>query len=287
MNELRVNEENIKNKIFTIRGKQVMLDSDLAQLYEVSTKRLNEQVKRNIERFPEDFMFKLTKIEWDNLKSQIATSNWGGRRKLPNVFTEQGISALSGVLHSKTAVKVNIAIMRAFVGMRKFFMDNASLFQRLDRLEIKQLETENKVERIINALENNKIKYDEGIFFEGQIFDAYEFVSKIIKDAKKSIILIDNYIDESVLTLFSKNQNIDIKIYTKNFTKQLQLDLKKYNSQYKPIEIFRFDKSHDRFMIIDNIDVYHFGASLKDLGKSWFAFSKFNIEAIEILEKLR
>jgi hypothetical protein len=285
-NTLILNEQQIQNRIFTIRGKQVMLDSDLAELYEVSTSRLNEQVKRNIERFPDDFMFKLTQQEWNNLKSQFATSSWGGRRKLPNVFTEQGISTLSGVLHSSTAIRVNIAIMRAFVSMRKFLMENASLFQRLNRLEMKQLETDDKVEKIITALETNTLHPKQGIFYDGQIFDAYKFVSDLIKSAKKSIVLIDNYVDDSVLTLFSKNQKIKVIIYTKNFNKQLRLDLKKYNSQYRPIEIRQFDKSHDRFLIIDDRDVYHFGASLKDLGKKWFGFSRFDMEAIEVLGRV-
>ena len=288
MDKLVISEQQIQKKIFTVRGVQVMLDSDLAKLYDVSTRRLNEQVKRNIERFPDDFMFKLTKQEWEILKSQFATSSsqHGGRRKLPNVFTEQGISALSGVLHSKTAIQVNIAIMRAFVSMRKFLMANATLFQRLDRLEIKQIETDNKVEKIINALENKALQPKQGIFFEGQVFDAYVFVNGLIKKAKESVVLIDNYIDESVLTLFSKNQNIDVTIYTKNISKQLKLDLKKYNAQYKPIVIKEFDKAHDRFLILDNKEIYHFGASLKDLGKKWFAFSRFNMEAIDILGKL-
>jgi len=287
MNKIIISEEQITNRIYTIRGKQVMLDSDLAKLYEVSTSRLNEQVKRNIERFPEDFMFKLTDKEWEILKSQNATSSWGGRRKLPNVFTEQGISTLSGVLHSKTAIQVNIAIMRAFVGMRKFLMANANLFQRLDKLEYKQLETDHKVEKIINALENETIKPKQGIFYDGQIFDAYKFVTTLIKGANKSIVLIDNYIDETVLTLFSKNQKVEITIYTKNINKQLKLDLEKYNAQYKPIKIKTFRKAHDRFLIIDDKDIYHIGASLKDLGKKWFAFSKFDKDAIELLSKLK
>ena len=231
-------------------------------------------------------MFKLTEKEWEILKSQNATSSWGGRRKLPNVFTEQGISTLSGVLHSKTAIQVNIAIMRAFVEMRKFLTVNANLFQRLDRLEYKQLETDHKVEKIINALENETIKPKQGIFYDGQIFDAYKFVTTLIKGANKSIVLIDNYIDETVLTLFSKNQKVEITIYTKNINKQLKLDLEKYNAQYKPIKIKTFRKAHDRFLIIDDKDIYHIGASLKDLGKKWFAFSKFDKDAIELLSKL-
>jgi len=287
MNDLIISEEQIKNVIYNVRGKQVMLDSDLAKLYEVSTSRLNEQVKRNIERFPDDFMFRLTEKEWENLKSQNATSSWGGKRKLPNVFTEQGISTLSGVLNSKTAIRVNIAIMRAFVGMRKFLIANANLFQRIDRIELKQLETDNKIELIINALEDKNLKPKQGIFFEGQIFDAYKFVSELIRSASKSIILIDNYIDETVLTLFSKNQKVDVIIYTKNLTKQLKLDLSKYNAQYREIEIKKFNKAHDRFLIIDNKQIYHLGASLKDLGKKWFAFSKFDTESIDLLGKIK
>jgi transposase-like protein len=282
-NNLIVSEEHIKNAIYNIRGKQVMLDSDLAKLYEVSTSRLNEQVKRNIERFPEDFMFRLTEDEWANLKSQNAISSWGGRRKLPNVFTEQGISTLSGVLNSKTAIRVNIAIMRAFVGMRKFLIANASIFQRIEKIELKQLETDDKIGQIINALEDKSMKPKQGIFFDGQIFDAYKFVSKLIKSATKSIILIDNYVDETVLTLFSKNQKVDVTIYTKNLTNQLKLDLSQYNAQYREIKIKKFNKAHDRFLIIDKNEIYHFGASLKDLGKKWFAFSKFDAESISLL----
>ncbi len=282
-NNLIVSEEHIKNAIYNIRGKQVMLDSDLAKLYEVSTSRLNEQVKRNIERFPEDFMFRLTENEYANLKSQNAISSWGGRRKLPNVFTEQGISTLSGVLNSKTAIRVNIAIMRAFVGMRKFLIANASIFQRIEKIELKQLETDDKIGQIINALEDKSMKPKQGVFFDGQIFDAYKFVSKLIKSATKSIILIDNYVDETVLALFSKNQKVDVTIYTKNLTNQLKLDLSKYNAQYREIEIRKFKKAHDRFLIIDKNEIYHFGASLKDLGKKWFAFSKFDAESISLL----
>ncbi len=176
MSDLIRNKEKIQKIIYNIRGQQVMLDSDLAKLYEVPTSRLNEQVKRNIERFPEDFMFRLSKKEWENLKSQNATSSWGGRRKLPFVFTEQGVSSLSGVLKSKIAVKVNISIMRAFVGMRKFISKNAAIFQRLDNVELKQLETDHKINEILNALEDNSLKPKQGIFFDGQIFDAYLFV---------------------------------------------------------------------------------------------------------------
>ncbi len=206
---------------------------------------------------------------------------------LPYAFTEQGGSMLSSVLKSKTAINVNIAIFRAFAKMREFLLVNATVFRKFNYIEQKLLQHDENFEKVFKAIESKNIKPNQGIFFDGQIFDAYEFVSGLIKKSKKSIILIDNYVDETVLTLFSKNQNIKVKIFTNNITKQLRLDLKKYNSQYKPIELNKFNKSHDRFMIIDNNEIYHLGASLKDLGKKWFAFSKFDMEVIKILEKLK
>jgi len=283
-------EKEIKNKIYTIRNKQVMIDSDLSELYGVEIKRLNEQVKRNIERFPEDFMFQLSEEEYNSLRSQFATLNEGRgqhRKFLPYVFTEQGVSMLSAVLRSPTAIDMSVKIIRAFVNMRKFISENAQIFKRLDNLEKYQKITDEKFEQIFNAIEDKEIKQNQGIFFEGEIFDAYVFVSDIIKKAEKSIILIDNYIDESVLTIFAKNtKNIEIKIFSANITKGLELDIKKYNSQYKRIELKEFKDSHDRFLIIDKEEIYHFGASLKDLGKKWFAFSKFDKESVRILEKL-
>jgi hypothetical protein len=285
--------DNIQNRILTVRGRQVMLDSDLAELYDVSTGRLNEQVKRNIERFPQDFMFQLTKKEWNEiyLRSQNATLNTGRgrhRKYLPFVFTEQGVSSLSGVLKSEIAVKVNIAIMRAFVGMRKFLMENATVFQRLDKIELKQLETDKKVGSIIKALEDKSIKPNQGIFFNGQVFDAYTFVSDLIRSAKKSIILIDNYIDDTILMhLTKRKKGVSFTVFTKNISKQLKLDIKKHNDQYEQVTIKTFKDAHDRFLIIDEKEVYHFGASLKDLGKKWFAFSKMDISSVKVLDKLK
>lgn len=282
-----IRTDSIQNKIYTIRGVQVMLDSDLAQMYQVETRALNQAVSRNRERFPDDFMFQLTSEEWENLKSQNVISSWGGRRKLPYVFTEQGISSLSGVLKSETAVKVNIAIMRAFVQMRKFLVENAAIFQRLDKVEQKQIEADQKFDRIFNALEDKSVKPKQGIFYDGQIFDAYVFVADLIKSAEKSILLIDNYVDESVLQLLTKQKkDVTVTIYTKHITKILKQDLAKHNKQYPKIEIKQFTKAHDRFIIIDKETVYHFGASLKDLGKKWFAFSKMELNANEILAKL-
>ena len=309
MNELIIDNQTIQDKIYTIRDVQVMLDEDLALLYGVESKRLNEQVKRNIERFPEKFRFQLTENEYENLRSQIATSSLdnilrfqngtssldkqhGGRRYLPYVFTEQGVSMLSAVLRSKTAIEVSIKIIDSFVNMRKFLSQNASLFTRIDSIEKRQISYEikndTKVDAILNAIEEKGTPQKQHIFYDGQIFDAYLFVSDIIKSAKSSIKLIDNYIDESTLVLFTKRgAKVDMKIYTKTISKQLKLDLEKHNAQYPKIDIEIFDLSHDRFLIIDEKDIYHFGASLKDLGKKWFAVSKMDINSFELLGKLK
>jgi hypothetical protein len=306
--------ENIENLILNIRGKQVMLDRDLARLYGVETKALNQAVKRNIERFPEDFMFQLTNEEFENnlrsqfvtssiessnyecihnLRSQIATSSngkHGGLRYMPYVFTESGVSMLSSVLRSQTAISVNIQIMRAFVAMRHSLISNSQLFNRIENLEHHQLlvmqrqdNTDAKIETLFNALAKHELPI-EGVFHNGQIFDAYKFATDLIKSAKKSLVLIDNYVDESVLLMLSKREaGVSAKIYTSNLSKQLTLDLAKHNKQYPPIEIFMHTTSHDRFLIIDDAEVYHIGASLKDLGKKLFAFSKLNIEPSAIL----
>lgn len=276
-----------------------MLDSDLADFYNVSTSRLNEQVKRNIERFPEDFMFQLTDIEFDNLKSQNVTSsltsqnatlkdNRGKHRKyLPYVFTEQGVAGLSGVLKSETASKIHIEIIRTFVEMRKIINSNNFLIQRVNNIELKQFDNEQKFNKIFNALESNYLKQKNGIFFNGQIFDAYVFVSDLIKSAEKEIILIDNFIDESVLVLLNKRKkDIIVKIYSNLENKNSKLDIKKYLQQYENIEFINFKDSHDRFLIIDKKELYHIGASLKDLGKKWFAFSKMDSFLYNVLNKL-
>jgi len=282
-----ITEGNIKSMIFSFRSLQVMVDRDLASLYGVETKVLNQAVKRNIERFPKSFRFQLTDIEKLELvtncdrfiKLKHSSSN-------PYVFTEQGVAMLSAVLRSQTAIKVSIRIMEAFIEMKNFISNNAAIFQRIGNIEMKQMATDEKIDKIFEALQSNNLQPKQGIFFDGQVFDAYKFVNGLIKQSKESIVLIDNYIDESILTLFSKNQNVNVKIYTKSINKQLKLDLEKYNTQYNPIEIQKFNIAHDRFLIIDNKDIYHFGASLKDLGKKWFAFSKFDMEAVELLEKL-
>lgn len=284
----------IQPMIKVIRGQQVMLDSDLSALYGVETRRLNEQVKRNIERFPDDFMFQLRKEELDNLMSQNATSSWGGTRKLPYAFTEQGIAMLSSVLKSQTAVEVNIRIMRAFIAMRRFIATNAQLFQRLETIEYHQLEmkqhqevTDRRIDEVFKRLDTD-IPLMQGIFYDGQVFDAYRFVSDLIRKAKQSIVLIDNYVDDTVLTLLDKrSEGVSATIYTQRVSSQFQLDVDRHNSQYPLIEIKRFNKAHDRFLLIDN-EVYHIGASIKDLGKKWFGFTLMReITATELIKKIK
>ena len=312
--------ENIENLIRVIRGKQVMLDRDLARLYGVETKRLNQQVQRNLERFPGDFMFQLNKEEAESLrsqfvmlnadagdlksqfatssedeilKSQFATSSWGGARKLPYVFTENGVAMLSSVLRSQQAININIQIMRAFNAMRHFIGSHAQVFQRLEVIEHTQLSllahqesTDRKLEEVFRRLDDNSEKPEKGIFYDGQIFDAYSFINERIREAQKRIVLIDNYVDDSVLTMLDKrNKGVAAVVYTKNISRQLSLDLEKHNAQYSPIEVKQFDRAHDRFLCIDET-VYLVGASLKDLGKKWFGFVKLEQPTDELLSKM-
>ncbi len=259
----------IENRIFNLRGMQVMIDRDLSELYGVETKVLNQAVKRNIERFPPQFRLQLT----DNDLSELVTicdrfEKLKHSSSLPYAFTEQGVAMLSAVLKSGTAVKVSIQIIQTFVEMRKFISNNALIFERLDKLEKAKIETDQKFENIFKALENKDIKPDKGIFFDGQVFDAYTFVAGLIRKAEKSIILIDNYVDDTTLTLFSKRKvGTEFKIYTHQINAQLALDIKKFNTQHEVVEVFELKLAHDRFLIIDNTELYHIGASLKDLGK--------------------
>jgi hypothetical protein len=288
-----VQQDHIQGKIFTIRDLQVMLDSDLASLYQTETKFINRAVKRNPMRFPESFAFQLSEQEWEGLRFQNGTLNdkvgRGQHRKyLPWVFTEQGVAMLSAVLNTERAIVASTQIMQAFVAMRNFLLNNASVFQRLDQVELKQLKTDEKLEQIFKALEAGKPEPSQGIFFDGQIFDAYTFTSNIIKKAKKEIILIDNYIDESTLThLAKKADKVNAVLYTKTLSKQLKLDIAKANQQYNnTFELHELKISHDRFLIIDRNELYHLGASLKDLGKKWFAFSKMDSMVNDVLNKL-
>jgi len=278
-------ENDIKNKIYIFRGVEVMLDRDLARLYQVETKVLNQAVNRNIDRFPEDFMFQLSNNEFDNWRSQFVTSKSDlmGLRRPPYAFTEQGVSMLASVLKSKIAIEVSIQIIRTFVNFRKLFSENVLVFHKIEQIEQRLSNHDKKIEMILSA----ELPTKEGIYFDGQIFDAYSFISKLIKTAEKSIVLIDNYLDESTLLILAKrNQKVKAIIYTAKITKQLKLDIEKHNSQYPKIIVKTYKRSHDRFLIIDNKTLFHIGASLKDLGKKWFAFSKMGLDINEILQKL-
>ncbi|MFW9597794.1 MAG: ORF6N domain-containing protein [Paludibacter sp.] len=278
----------IENRIFNIRGKQVMIDRDLAELYGVETKALNQAVKRNIDRFPQSFRFQLIGSEFSELVTNCDRFELlKHSANLPYAFTEQGVAMLSAVLRSDTAVKVSIRIMEAFVEMRKVLAENSFITNRLERLERVQLQNEQKFEELFKALEAGYLTAEKGVFFDGQIFEAYHFVSELIKKANSSIVLVDNYVDDSVLTLLSKkNKGVLIKIYTKQISKQLRLDADKFAAQYGEVKLIEFVKSHDRFLIIDEKEMYHFGASLKDLGKKWFAFSKMDAETISLLKNI-
>ena len=311
-NEMAEFDENIiRDRIYSIRGFQVMLDRDLAELYGVEVRVLNQAVKRNKERFPEEFCFQLKADEYEqskswikddigrknSLRSQIVIiENAKGRhtKYLPFVFTEQGVAMLSAVLRSETAVIISIKIIKAFVEMRKFMQTNAQVFQRLDRVELTQIETNSKIietdkriDKVFSLLESKDTLPIQGIFYENQIFDAYKFVSDLFRSASRSILIIDNFIDDSVLVHLTKvAKNVQVKILTKAISDQLALDVKKFSSQYFQIEVIAFTHAHDRFIIIDNKDVYHLGASLKDLGKKWFAFSKIDKSDMELLGRL-
>ena len=289
--------DNIEPLIKVIRGQQVMLDRDLATLYGVETKRLNEQVKRNMERFPERFRFQLTKEEMNELVTNCDRFNSLKHSTVRSyAFTEQGVAMLSTVLRSETAIRVSIRIMDAFVAMRRFMVTNAEVFQRLSTMEYHQLEmqqhmqeSDKRIEEVFRRLDEGNAKPKQGVFYNGQIYDAYTFVSDLIKSAKRRIILIDNYVDETVLTLLDKREEgVSAVIYTQQISRQFQLDIDRHNAQYAPVDVETFRLSHDRFLCIDD-DVYHIGASIKDLGKKWFGFSKMEIltpdELVERINK--
>ena len=280
--------EDIKNLIYTIRGKQVMLDSDVARLFDYATKDLNRNVKNNIERFPEYYCFQLTEEEYKSLRCKIFTLNENGRgqhrKYLPYVFTEYGITMLAGLLKSDIAVNVSIKIVNTFIEMRKFLIQNGQIFERLTNIEYKLLEHDKKFNEVFNQLqveENIKQK----IFFEGQIYDAYSLIIDIIKKANKKILIIDNYIDDSVLKMLTKKKNnVEVVILTSDKSNIQQIDIQKFNKEYPILKVAKTNKFHDRFIIIDNEEMYHLGASIKDLGKKCFGINK--IEDVEIIEKI-
>ena len=280
----QVSNEEIKNLIYTIREKQVMLDSDVAMLYHYETKRVNEAVKRNIERFPVEFCFQLTSAEYEVLKTQFATSNMrGGKHKLPYVFTEKGIIMLSGLLKNSVAIEVSIRIVEAFVEMRKFISTNGQVFERLTNVEYKLLEHDKKFDEVFNQLQHEE-NIKQKIFFAGQIYDAYSLIIDIIKKANQKILIIDNYIDESVLKMLTKkNKMVEVIIITSNKSTIENIDIQKFNKEYPTLKIAKTNKFHDRFIVIDNKEMYHLGASIKDLGKKCFGINK--IEDMGIIEK--
>ncbi|QTU83141.1 ORF6N domain-containing protein [Carnobacteriaceae bacterium zg-C25] len=277
----------IRNMIYTFRGKQVMVDSDLAALYHVTTGNLNKAMKRNATRFPDNFCFQLTEDEYKNLRFQNGTSNlsnYGGRRYMPYVFTEQGIAMLSAVLKSDIAVDVSIKIMNSFVEMRKFLLSNQEMFARLDRVEIKQLETDKKLEEVFHYIATNT-EVKQKIFFDGQIYDAFSFLVEIIQKADKKIILIDNYVDINTLNILcKKNSGVEIEIYTSGKGNLTTKDINKFNAQYPMLTVKTTTHFHDRFLILDDTKVYHIGASIKDAGKKSFGITK--IEDTDLIQSL-
>ena len=280
--------EDIKNLIYTIRGKQVMMDSDVANIYHCETKYVNRVVKRNIERFPEEFCFQLNENEFEVLRCQFVTLNENGRgqhrKYLPYVFTEQGIAMLSALLKSDVAVSVSVNIMKAFIEMRKFLMLNGQVFERLTSVEHKLLEHDKKFDEVFNQfqLEEN-IK--QRIFFDGQIYDAYKLIVDIIKKSNKKILIIDNYIDDTVLKMLAKKKkNVEVVILTSDKSNIETLDIKKFNKEYPTLKVAKTNKFHDRFIVIDNKEMYHLGASIKDVGKKCFGINK--IEDKQIIEKI-
>lgn len=293
-----ITQFDIRSMIYVIRNQQVMIDSDLAMLYQVETKRLNEAAKRNISRFPERFRFQLTKEEYENLKSQIATSRleddngYGGRRKLPYVFTEQGIAMLSAVLRSDVAIRVSIRIMDTFVEMRKYMANTSLLYERLNAMEVRQInyqnETDERFERVFEYISENE-ESSQKVFFDCQIYDAFSLIVSLIQKAKKEITLIDGYVDVGTLNLISKkNGDVSVTIYTQKRTKLTKTDVENFNAQYPTLEVKYTKAFHDRFLILDRETAYHVGASLKDAGKKCFGINLIQDVGIikDILQRL-
>ena len=298
-----VDNREIQSMIYTFRGRQVMLDSDLARLYQVTTSNLNKAMKRNIARFPEHFCFQLTENEYENLRFQNGisslTNNYGGRRYMPYVFTEQGIAMLSAVLKSEIAVEVSIKIMNSFVEMRKFLLSNQELFSRLDKVELRQIEfekkidsknadTDKKLEEVFDYIATTK-EVKQKIFFNGQIYDAFSLMVEIVEKAREELILIDNYVDVNTLNILSKKRKeVDVLIVTSGKGNLTVKDIAKFNSQYPKLTVKINEDFHDRFIIIDRKEVYHIGASIKDAGKKSFGITKLDVEDLtkSLLDKV-
>lgn len=277
-----------------IRATPVLIDKDLATLYGVTTKALNQAVNRNIERFPPGFKFQLNNEEKDELVTNCDRfKKLKHSSSLPYAFTEQGVAMLSAVLRSNTAIKTSISIMNAFVAMRQFIQTNTALVQRMNSLEIQHIalakDTQSQFDKVFSELaDKNTLEPTQGVFFEGQIFDAYRLVSDLLRQAKHSVVLIDNYIDDRVLDQLNKRASgVTATILCKKVSRSLQNDLDRHNAQYPAISAVEFEHSHDRFLILDGHIVYHLGASLKDLGKKWFAFSKLDESGLKVMDRVR
>lgn len=282
--DINISSEKIQGLIYIVRGKQVMLDSDLARLYQVETKVFNQAVKRNIKRFPESFRFQITEEEYNSLRSQFVTSK-GGRRYLPYVFTEQGIAMLSAVLRSDVAIQVSIQIMETFVEMRRYIASNELLYKKVNDLETHLIEsdiqhkafeqkTDERFKEVFDYIAQHQER-NQKIFFDGQIFDAFSLLADIVSQANKSIILIDGYVDIGTLNILSKKKKaVDVCIYTFSNTKLSAQDITNFNAQYPKLEVRYTRAFHDRFLILDNTKAYHIGASLKDAGKKCFGINK-------------
>ena len=292
--EIRQEAMPIRELIYVIRGQQVLLDRDLAALYGVDTKVFNQAVKRNIERFPVEFRFQLTQEEYESLRSQIVTSKEGrgGRRYMPYAFTEHGVAMLSAVLRSDTAIQVSIRIINAFVEMRHFIANNAALFERISAVELKQLEyqkqTDEKFDKVFEYIDDH-IESEQKIFFNGQIYDAFELLISLIRKASKKIVLIDGYVDIGTLNILAKkNEGVDVTIYTFSNTRLSQMDIATFNAQYPDLKVKYMTAFHDRFLILDDAIGYHIGASIKDAGKKCFAITRIQDEQTiqDILNRL-
>jgi hypothetical protein len=292
--KIEISESTIKYLIYEFRGQQVMLDSDLAMLYQVETKVFNQAVKRNIERFPENYRFQLNKEEFDSLRSQIVTSNVkGGRRYMPYVFTEQGIAMLSAVLRSDIAVQISIKIMNTFVEMRKFLTNNSLMFERINEMEVKQLafqkSTDERFDKIFNYISEHK-ESSQKIFFDGQIYDAFSLLVDLVLKAEKKLVLVDNYVDMGTLNILAKKKaGVEAIVYTVRRTRLSETDVNNFNQQYPTLEVRYTGVFHDRFLILDDVSAYHIGASLKDAGKKCFGISLIEDRRIvnDILERLK
>lgn len=285
----------IYNLIYMIREKQVMLDSDLSTLYQVETKRLNEAMKRNKKRFPEDFCFQLTEEEYETLRSQIATSKLdeieldtkerGGRRYSPYVYTEQGIAMLSAVLRSDVAIQVSIRIMKTFVEMRKYLAGNSMLLEKVNHIEKRQIQAEirqenfekltnERFDRVFDYIEAHK-EDNQKIFYDGQIFDAFSLITQLVHQAEKDIILIDGYVDVVTLNIMAKKkEGVNVTFYTLPSARLTTQDIANFNTQYPTLNVKRTTAFHDRFLIIDGNIGYHMGASIKDAGNKCFGINK-------------